>query len=143
MSYGWNPNVKRVIYSWFLKNQPNWCNLVVIWLQYPCWSIWWWCNDTFVDTQYVQCIPSQFYGLKTTPSHQGVLHNLNRKLRVSKTHVLYFFTMFGYSMGKQSEKPRKLVLIYNRNTCWNRVNDCVNDLESELSRVFAHYGDLI
>jgi hypothetical protein len=26
---------------------------------------------------------------KTTPSHQGVLHNLNRNLRVSKTHVLY------------------------------------------------------
>jgi hypothetical protein len=49
--------------------------------------------------------------------------------------------MFGYSMAKQSEKPRKLVIIYNRNACWNRVNDYVNDFESELSKVFAHHND--
>jgi hypothetical protein len=46
-------------------------------------------------------------------------------------------------MDKQSEKPRKLLIIYNINTCWNKVNDCVHDLESELSKVFAEYGDFI
>ncbi len=49
--------------------------------------------------------------------------------------------MFGYSMAKQSEKSRKLIIIYNRNSCWNRANDCVYDLESELSKVFAHCSD--